>query len=180
MFGRLLVGAIGAPIAAALLCVAAVMGGAMDTGASSPGTGVTSVAAPAVEDPSDPIPAEMLVLYRAAAPTCPGLPWVVLAGIGRVETDHGRNTAVSSAGAEGPMQFMPATWQEYGVDVHGTGVPDINDPADAVFAAAAMLCANGASTAAGLPGAIYAYNHSDQYVADVLGWAAAYTEEYGP
>ena len=126
------------------------------------------------------IPAAMLELYRAAAATCPGLAWEVLAGIGRVETDHGRAVAVSPAGAEGPMQFMPATWAEYGVDVHGTGTPDVRDPADAVFAAARMLCADGAGSAAGVPGAVFAYNHSVPYVADVLGWAATYTSVYGP
>ena len=192
VFGKALVAALAPPAAAVLLGGVAVTAGVAGTGGRGGGAEVSSVAGapagagvvaaagvqPAPQQP-DAIPSLMLGLYQQAAPTCPGLPWEALAGIGRVETDHGRNTAVSSAGAEGPMQFMPATWAEYGVDVHGTGVPDINDPADAVFAAARLLCADGASSPAGLPGAIFAYNHSDEYVAEVLGWAAAYRAEYG-
>ena len=196
MFGKVLAGAVAAPLAAVTFGGVAVVAGATGPGpgngppaAPGVGTGAAHVEAatgapartyvqPADEAP-DAIPPLMLGLYEAAAPTCPGLPWEVLAGIGRVETDHGRNTAVSSAGAEGPMQFMPATWEEYGVDMHGTGSPDILDPADAVFAAARLLCADGASTPGGIPGAVFAYNHSDEYVAEVLGWAAAYRGEYG-
>ena len=59
-------------------------------------------------------PADLLALYQRAATTCPGLPWGVLAAIGQVETDHGRNKAVSSAGAMGPMQFLPSSWAAYG------------------------------------------------------------------
>ncbi|HET6810106.1 MAG TPA: lytic transglycosylase domain-containing protein [Acidimicrobiales bacterium] len=147
--------------------------GAAGFALSGGAAGVDAGAAGAAE-----IPSGMLELYRAAAATCPGLAWEVLAGIGRVETDHGRNVAVSSAGAEGPMQFMPATWAEYGVDVRGTGAPDVNDPADAVYAAARMLCADGAASLTGVPGAVFAYNHSLGYVSDVLGWAAAYASAY--
>jgi membrane-bound lytic murein transglycosylase B len=78
------------------------------------------------------------------------------------------------------MQFMPGTWAEYGVDVHGTGIPDVEDPADAVFSAARMLCADGAGSAAGVAGAVFAYNHSVAYVSHVLDWAARYAAEYGP
>ncbi|MGH9305762.1 MAG: lytic transglycosylase domain-containing protein [Acidimicrobiales bacterium] len=124
------------------------------------------------------IPPPMLRLYLAAAPTCPGLAWEVLAAIGKVETDHGRNTAVSSAGAEGPMQFMPATWAVYGVDADGDGVADINDPVDAVFGAARYLCANGGGDPNGLYGAIWHYNHSDAYVRLVLSIALRYQQDY--
>lgn len=124
------------------------------------------------------IPPPMLALYIAAAARCPGLPWTVLAAIGKVETDHGRGAEVSSAGAEGPMQFLPSTWAVYGLDLHGTGVPDINDPADAVFSAARLLCADGAGRPGGLPGAVFAYNHSTGYVAAVLAWAATYARTY--
>ena len=188
MFGKVLIGSLAAPVAGLVLgavAMAAQVAGAGVAGAGGPvpGAAVSDSGEAADVQPTpqvpDPIPLLMLGLYQEAAPTCPGLPLEVLAGIGRVETDHGRNTAVSSAGAEGPMQFMPATWAEYGVDVHGTGVPDIHDPADAVFAAARLLCADGASAAGGLSGAIFAYNHSDAYVANVLGWAAAYRAEYG-
>jgi hypothetical protein len=120
------------------------------------------------------IPAAMLTLYESAAPTCPGLGWPILAGIGKVETDHGRNVAVSSAGAEGPMQFLPATFAAYAVDGDVDGRTDINDPADAVFTAAHLLCANGAGDPHRLASAIYDYNHDAGYVGRVLAWAVAY------
>jgi membrane-bound lytic murein transglycosylase B len=119
-------------------------------------------------------PAELLSLYQRAAATCPGLPWGVLAGIGQVETGHGRNKAVSSAGAMGPMQFMPATWKAYGIDGDGDGKADILDQADAVFSAAHYLCESGGGTSTTLYQAVYAYNHSDYYVKLVLGLAAQY------
>jgi hypothetical protein len=114
-------------------------------------------------------------LYKAAALTCPGLPWSVLAAIGGIESDHGADTAVSSAGAEGPMQFLPATFAEYAVDGDHDGVAKIDDPADAVYTAARMLCANGVGRgAAGLHNAVFAYNHAEWYVAAVLSLAARY------
>ena len=182
MLGRAMAGAAALPLAAAVLAGAALAAGAGQAG----GTGGTGAGPPAgAPIPVAPgqaadIPPGMLLLYRAAAPTCPGLPWEVLAGIGRVETDHGRHVAVSPAGAEGPMQFMPGTWTEYGVHVGGTGPPDVNDPADAVFSAARLLCADGAGTPGGVPGAVYDYNHSSSYVGEVLGWAQAYAAAYGP
>jgi hypothetical protein len=120
------------------------------------------------------IPPAMLAQYVSAAPRCPGLPWTVLAGIGKVETDHGRGGEVSPAGAEGPMQFMPATWAAYGVDGDGDGVASIWDAADAVAAAANYLCANGGGNPATLYNAIWHYNHDDGYVRLVLAWAARY------
>lgn len=121
------------------------------------------------------IPAGMLVRYRSAARTeCPGLPWAVLAGIGRVETDHHRNKAISSAGAQGPMQFMPATWDAFGVDADGDGRATITDPDDAVAAAARYLCASDATDPAELRQAIWNYNHADWYVDRVLEAAARY------
>ena len=123
------------------------------------------------------IPIQMLEIYVAAAPTCPGLAWEVLAGIGKVETNHWRDRAVSSAGAEGPMQFMPATWATYGIDANGDGVADILDPVDAVFSAAHYLCANGAGDPAKLYSALWNYNHSDSYVRLVLSIAQRYTQD---
>ncbi len=91
------------------------------------------------------IPASYLAWYMNAAQTCPGLPWAVLAGIGKAESDHGRSHAsgvhsgANAAGAEGPMQFLSATFAEYAVDGDHDGRLDIYDPADAIFTAAALL-----------------------------------------
>jgi hypothetical protein len=126
------------------------------------------------------IPATMLALYQQAAPGCPGLPWSILAAIGKVETNHGRDVRVSSAGAQGPMQFLPATWAKYGVYADADGVADIGDPADSVVSAAGYLCANGASTAAGWSTAIWNYNHDPAYVALVFGLAGRYEREPPP
>lgn len=128
------------------------------------------------------IPPAMLDLYAQAAATCPGLPWEVLAAIGTIESDNGTATlagvrsGANPAGAEGPMQFEPATFAEFSEPVPPGGVspPDPYDPVDAVYAAARMLCADGGSTAAGLGAAVYAYNHSSAYVAQVLALAAGY------
>lgn len=129
------------------------------------------------------IPGDYLALYLGAAQTCPGLPWGVLAGIGKVESDHGRSdlpgvrSGANSAGAEGPMQFKPATFAEFAVKAERNGKPSPYDPSDAIYTAAAMLCADGASsgTSAGIERAVFAYNHSDAYVSDVLTWATQYT-----
>jgi hypothetical protein len=121
------------------------------------------------------IPATYLDLYRRAAVTCPGLPWTVLAAIGTVETGNGRDVHKSSAGAEGPMQFLPSTWAMYGYDADGDGKADINDPTDAVFSAARYLCAAGAGRAGqSLDNAIFSYNHAWWYVREVINIANRY------
>jgi hypothetical protein len=121
------------------------------------------------------IPASYLRLYRSAATTCRGLPWTVLAAIGAVETGHGADTRVSSAGAMGPMQFMPETWAVYGVDANGDGKANILDPVDAVYSAARYLCASGAGRGGqALYDAIFAYNHADWYVREVIALALRY------
>jgi hypothetical protein len=123
-------------------------------------------------------PGTLLELYQRGAATCPGLPWQVLAAIGQVETNHGQNKAVSSAGAMGPMQFMPETFKTYGVDGDGDGVANILDQADAVYSAARYLCAAGGGQPDTLYQAIYAYNHADWYVREVLSIAADYKAKY--
>jgi hypothetical protein len=120
------------------------------------------------------IPPEFLGLYRAAAETCEGLDWTILAAIHKVETGFGTGQATSGAGAQGPMQFMPATFDAYGTDGDGDGRADINDVEDAVFSAANLLCANGAGDPARLATAIWNYNHSQIYVNQVLTLAASY------
>jgi hypothetical protein len=130
----------------------------------------------------DGIPSAMLARYRAAAATCAGLPWTVLAAIGTVESDNGRSnlpgvhSGANEAGAEGPMQFEPATFAMYDQPVPPGGVipPSPYDPVDAVFAAARLLCADGAGIPASLGRAIFDYNHSGAYVAQVLAVARSY------
>ena len=111
------------------------------------------------------IPPFLLPIYQAAG-TAYGVPWQVLAAINEVETDYGRDLSVSTAGAEGWMQFLPSSWATYGVDANSDGFKDPYNPADAIFAAGRYLRAAGAAT--NLRGAIFAYNHSQVYVQSVL------------
>ncbi len=128
------------------------------------------------------IPSSMLTLYEQAATTCPGLPWTVLAGIGTVESSNGTSdlpgvhTGANFAGAEGPMQFEPATFAEYDQPVPpgGADPPSPYDPTDAVYAAARLLCANGAAGGADLSAAVFAFNHDTSYVTEVLDLAQSY------
>ena len=118
---------------------------------------------------------DYLALYHHAAATCPGLSWTVLAAIGQVESGHGRNPSTSSAGAMGPMQFLPSTFTSYAVDGDGDGAADIMNPADAIFTAARYLCANGAGAGpSALSAAVWHYNHADWYVRMVLTLAREY------
>ena len=95
-----------------------------------------------------------------------GVPWPVLAAINDLESAFGRNMGPSSAGAVGWMQFMPDTWARWGMDANGDGVANPWNPEDAVYAAARYLAAAGAHD--DLYRAIFAYNHADWYVQDVL------------
>jgi membrane-bound lytic murein transglycosylase B len=113
--------------------------------------------------------------YHQAATTCPGLSWTVLAAIGQVESGHGRNPSMSSAGALGPMQFLPSTFASYAVDGDHDGRLDIMSPGDAIYTAAHYLCANGAGGGGqALYDAIWHYNHADWYVQMVLALAQKY------
>ncbi|MBV8160232.1 MAG: lytic transglycosylase domain-containing protein [Acidimicrobiia bacterium] len=111
-------------------------------------------------------------MYKRAADACPGLPWTVVAAIGEVESQHGRDATRSKAGALGPMQFLPATWRAYATKGDGNGTIDIHNPADAIATAGRLLCANGGADRATLSTAIWNYNHSWAYVARVLDVAA--------
>jgi hypothetical protein len=155
-----------------LMLVAVIAGaGAVSTVQAQGGFGVSARA-------QADIPPRYLALYQQAA-TRYRLDWAILAGIGKVECDHGRDPdpsctkggAVNSAGAGGPMQFLASTFSQYGVAPTG-GTPDRWRPADAIFSAANYLRASGA------PGdyvkAIFAYNHATWYVAEVKYWASLY------
>ena len=112
-------------------------------------------------------------LYEAAAATYGfGPDWYILAAVGKVESDHGRAMGPSSAGAMGPMQFMPTTWETSGVDGNGDGVANVMDPEDAIPAAASYLQDGGAPQ--DWYRALYSYNHADWYVKKVLAVAEAY------
>jgi Transglycosylase SLT domain len=178
---------VGGPVAA--FAAVLVLGTAVLLSAVGARVATTSFA---VNDPSatalGDIPANYLAFYRQAGERY-SLDWAILAGIGKVETNHGRSqlpgvhSGVNCAGAAGPMQFGVGAgnhgcgdagnaWATYGVDGDGDGARDVYDPADAIPAAARYLRASGA------PGdyrrAILAYNHADWYVAAVLTWAERY------
>ena len=131
------------------------------------------------------IPADYLTWYMGAAITCPGLPWSVLAGIGTVESDNGQSRApgvrsgANFAGAEGPMQFEPATFDQYAVNADPGQPLSPYDPADAIYTAAAVLCASGArgGSPSGIEQAVLAYNHADWYVSEVLALAREYQQQ---
>jgi Transglycosylase SLT domain len=174
---------LGVSATALLLIVFMLVAGLAVIGHTSLGVGNVGLADGSSDDASTlaqrEIPPQYLRLYEEAARRY-GLDWAILAAIGKVECDHGRDPdpscsregAVNSAGAGGPMQFIASTWARYGVDGDGDGRIDRWDPADAIFSAANYLRASGA------PGdyrrAIFAYNHAGWYVADVERWAALY------
>lgn len=160
----------------ALSVVAAItgasLGGGAETAAEAAGDAPSALA-------QREIPPQYLRLYEEAARRN-GLDWAILAGIGKVECDHGRDTdpscthegATNAAGAGGPMQFIASTWATYGVDADGDGRVDRWDPVDAIYAAANFLAHAGAPGDYGR--AILAYNHGGWYVVEVQEWAARY------
>jgi peptidoglycan LD-endopeptidase LytH len=154
----------------------------------------------------DEIPSEYIPIYKAAEEEY-GVPWYLLAAHHRVETKFSTmKSLVSPAGAEGHMQFMPCTfvgWSHpscsglgkgdippdqktdpdviekyggYGVDANGDGKADPFQMEDAIFSAANYLAHNGAAEGK-LEQAVFAYNHSEQYVEDVLYYADRFVEE---
>lgn len=117
-----------------------------------------------------PEPAAHLVAWYQEAEATFGVPWQYLAAINLVETGMGRIRGTSVAGAQGPMQFMPATWEAYGEG-------DVNDPRQAILGAGRYLAANGAP--GDMAGALWNYNHSDRYVRAVQAYAELVVEHPG-
>ncbi|WP_019629497.1 NlpC/P60 family protein [Actinomadura atramentaria] len=168
---------------AALLVVPTLFGASqfLFGGSGAGGGGCTDTSAagaqPAAATDARAIPAAYLELYKAAGKEY-GIPWNVLAGIGKVETDHGmsREPGVTSgenyAGAGGPMQFLKPTFDSFAVDGDKDGKKDRYDPADAIPTAAKYLKHNGAPER--MRTAIFMYNHSSDYVDLVLDWAKKY------
>jgi hypothetical protein len=135
------------------------------------------------------LPPGWLGLYRTGARHCPGLSWTVLAGIGKVESDHGRAqlpgvlSGWNHAGAAGPMQFgigkgrAGNAWARFGRDFDRDGRVSVYDPGDAIPAVARYLCDAGAPRR--LDAALYAYNPSSSYVALVKQLAHRYGDRGG-
>ena len=157
-----------------LVVIAAVTGASLEAGTASAGDGAQPSALAQHE-----IPPSYLRLYEQAAQRY-GLDWAILAGIGKVECDHGRDAdpsctqegAINGAGSGGPMQFLASTWAAYGIDGDGDGSVDRWDPADAIFGAADYLAHSGAPS--DYRRALLAYNHAGWYAAQVEAWAARY------
>ncbi len=111
--------------------------------------------------PSEP-PHRLLSYYREGERKY-GVDWELLAAVNLVESSWGKIRGLSTAGAQGPMQFIPSTWAAYGEG-------DINDPHDSILAAANYLAANGAASG-DVEGALYAYNNHPGYVAGISAYA---------
>ncbi|CAJ1584445.1 transglycosylase SLT domain-containing protein [[Mycobacterium] wendilense] len=116
-----------------------------------------------------PAPAEELLGYFREAEAASGVPWAHLAAINLIETGFGRIEGTSTAGAQGPMQFMPGTWEQYGAG------GDIRSPRDSILAAGRFLAAQG--FAVDRDNALFRYNNSDRYVRAVNAYAAVMATE---
>ena len=110
--------------------------------------------------------------YVRAASACPGLDPLILAAIHDVETGRDAHGETSSAGAIGPMQFLPDTWAAYGIDANHDGAADPLNLTDALAGATRLLCRNGIAEDATHESAIWNYNHSWSYVRAVLARTA--------
>src|SRR3954452_4209855 len=130
---------------------------------NTPGTASFSLTPPPYPEALS-YPQLVSVWQRAGAAY--SIPWQVLAAINKVESNFGRNMGPSSAGAIGWMQFMPSTWERWGVDANGDGVADPWNAEDAITAAARYLAASDGQS--DIAGAIYSYNHAQWYVDEVL------------
>jgi len=163
-------------------------------GGCSAAHGRTAGQPPPSQQARNSIPADYLALFKAAGHKY-GIPWVILAGIGKVESNDGRTTlpgvhrGSNAFGAAGPMQIgiggasgntwggapvHPAGERVSGVaiDANHDGKASVYQPADAIAGAARYLLAHGIVD--NVPGAIFAYNHLVSYVHTVLAWAGTY------
>jgi cell wall-associated NlpC family hydrolase len=158
--------------------LAALVGSVLPTGPSPAWTSNPSQSALA------DIPGDYLAYYEQAATTCSGLDWSILAAIGKIESNHGRSTlpgvapgTQNVAGAGGPMQQLEPTWNailaRHHIPPGGASPPSRYNPHDAIWAAAFYLCDSGAARG-DLHTAIFAYNHADWYVHQVLAQARRY------
>ncbi len=129
--------------------------------------------------PVEPVPYEEYVrIYKDSAERYGfARDWYVLAAVGKIESNHGENMGSSSAGAMGPMQFLPSTWSSYGVDGDGDGEANIMNPEDAIPAAAAYLKAGDAPD--DWYAALFTYNRAGWYVEEVLAIAENYRRIHG-
>jgi cell wall-associated NlpC family hydrolase len=171
-----------------VVIVAVVVGSGAGSGTGGPSAGSAGARAGSPGStgvqPGPAIPQAWLARYQDAASACPGLSWSVVAAIGTVETGSGTSTApgvwsgANGAGAEGPMQFEPATFAAYAtVGVGGARPASPYDPADAVATAVTLLCADGAGARSTLRSSVADYNHSTSYVNTVLTLALAFEQD---
>src|SRR5204862_6746266 len=107
---------------------------------------------------------QQLVALGQGAGSAYGIPWEVLASINEIESNFGRNMGPSSAGAVGWMQFMPSTWERWGLDANGDGIADPWTPEDAIYAAARYLAASGGQD--DVARAAFSYTPAPGYVAE--------------
>jgi cell wall-associated NlpC family hydrolase len=148
-------------------------------------TGIIGGSTPSGDARKD-IPPDYLAMYQRSADACPGLPWSVLAAIGKVETNHGRLRApgvtegANFAGAAGPMQMgigvgaAGSAFWTYAIDGDGDGRASPYDPADAIPSATAYLCTSLRSNGGDVSKAVFSYNHAQWYVDKVLAIASSY------
>ncbi len=185
---HLLVAAVGLSLLAGSAHAAGppVLGFSMSTGAGGPATvslpsastpnapGAISIPVSFTTPPANPqrLPVSSLHVLWQRAGYAYRIPWNVLAAINKIESNFGQNMGPSSAGAVGWMQFMPSTWLRWGVDGDGDGIADPWNATDAIFAAARYLAAAGGQT--DISRAVFAYNHADWYVREVLDLARVY------
>lgn len=118
----------------------------------------------------EPPPADQLLAFYQEAEATFGVPWQILAAVNLVETGMGRIRGTSIAGAQGPMQFMPATWAAFGEG------GDVNDPHDAIMGAARYLAHNGGGRGE-IDTALWNYNHSYRYVRGVKHYASVMEQD---